>query len=55
MAFYGLLRGYYIGMYPDNSIQVFRPEDFHPLYTLEVINKGPIGIDPGIDHPEDCP
>lgn len=31
-AFYG----YYIGMYPDNSIQVFRPEDFHSLYTLKI-------------------
>ena len=31
-AFYG----YYIGMYPDNSIQVFRPEDFHSLYTLKL-------------------
>lgn len=34
----GILRafyGYYIGMYPDNSIQVFRPEDFHSLYTLK--------------------
>ena len=28
--------GYYIGMYPDNSIQVFRPEDFHSLYTLKI-------------------
>ena len=25
-----------IGMYPDNSIQVFRPEDFHSLYTLKL-------------------
>lgn len=35
----GVLRafyGYYIGLYPDNSIQVFRPEDFHSLYTLEI-------------------
>lgn len=35
----GILRafyGYYIGMYPDNSIQVFRPEDFHSLYTLKL-------------------
>lgn len=35
----GILRafyGYYIGMYPDNSIQVFRPEDFHSLYTLKI-------------------
>lgn len=31
-AFYG----YYIGLYPDNSIQVFRPEDFHSLYTLKI-------------------
>jgi hypothetical protein len=31
-AFYG----YYIGMYPDDSIQVFRPEDFHSLYTLKI-------------------
>lgn len=31
-AFYG----YYIGLYPDNSIQVFRPEDFHSLYTLRI-------------------
>lgn len=34
----GILRafyGYYI-MYPDNSIQVFRPEDFHSLYTLKI-------------------
>lgn len=36
---YGILRafyGYYIGMCPDNSIQVFRPEDFHSLYTLKL-------------------
>lgn len=35
----GILRafyGYYIGMYPDDSIQVFRPEDFHSLYTLKI-------------------
>jgi hypothetical protein len=35
----GVLRafyGYYIGLYPDNSIQVFRPEDFHSLYTLKI-------------------
>ena len=35
----GILRafyGYYIGMYPDNSIQVFRPDDFHSLYTLKI-------------------
>lgn len=35
----GILRafyGYYIGMCPDNSIQVFRPEDFHLLYTLKL-------------------
>lgn len=35
----GILRdfyGYYIGLYPDNSIQVFRPEDFHSLYTLRI-------------------
>lgn len=35
----GILRafyGYYIGMYQDNSIQVFRPEDFHSLYTLKL-------------------
>ena len=35
----GILRafyGYYICMYPDNSIQVFRPEDFHSLYTLKL-------------------
>ena len=35
----GILRafyGYYIGMYPDNSIQVFKPEDFHSLYTLKI-------------------
>lgn len=35
----GILRafyGYYIGMYPDNSIQVFRQEDFHSLYTLKL-------------------
>ena len=35
----GILRafyGYYIGLYPDNSIQVFRPEDFHSLYTLKI-------------------
>lgn len=35
----GILRafyGYYIGMYPDDSIQVFRPEDFHSLYTLRI-------------------
>lgn len=35
----GILRafhGYYIGLYPDNSIQVFRPEDFHSLYTLKL-------------------
>lgn len=35
----GILRafyGYYIGMYPDNSIQVFRPENFHSLYTLKL-------------------
>lgn len=31
-AFYG----YYIGLYPDNSIQVFRPEDFNSLYTLRI-------------------
>lgn len=31
-AFYG----YYIGMYPDKSIQVFRPEDFHSLYTIKI-------------------
>ena len=35
MAFYGFY-GYYIGMYPDNSIQVFRPEDFHSLYTIKI-------------------
>lgn len=35
----GILRafyGYYIGMYPDDSIQVFRPEDFHSLYTIKI-------------------
>ena len=35
----GILRafyGYYIGRYPDDSIQVFRPEDFHSLYTLKI-------------------
>lgn len=35
----GILRafyGYYIGLYPDNSIQVFRPEDFRSLYTLRI-------------------
>lgn len=35
----GVLRafyGYYIGMYLDNSIQVFRPEDFHSLYTIKI-------------------
>lgn len=35
----GILRafyGYYIGLHPDNSIQVFRPEDFHSLYTLRI-------------------
>ena len=35
----GILRnanGYYIGMYPDKSIQVFRPEDFHSLYTIKI-------------------
>lgn len=35
----GILRafyGYYIGLCPDNSIQVFRPEDFHSLYTLRI-------------------
>ncbi len=35
----GILRafyGHYIGMYPDKSIQVFRPEDFHSLYTLKL-------------------
>lgn len=35
----GVLRafyGYYTGLYPDNSIQVFRPEDFHSLYTLKI-------------------
>lgn len=35
----GILRafyGYYIGMYPDDSIQVFIPEDFHSLYTLKL-------------------
>lgn len=35
MAFYGLFT-VIIGMYPDNSIQVFRPEDFHSLYTLKI-------------------
>lgn len=35
----GILRafyGHYIGMYPDKSIQVFRPEDFHSLYTIKI-------------------
>lgn len=35
----GILRafyGYYIGMCPDKSIQVFRPEDFHSLYTIKI-------------------
>lgn len=35
----GILRafyGYCIGLYPDNYIQVFRPEDFHSLYTLRI-------------------
>lgn len=35
----GILRAfhdYYTGMYPYNSIQVFRPEDFHSLYTLKI-------------------
>lgn len=35
----GILRafyGYYIDMYPDKSIQVFRPEDFHSLYTIKI-------------------
>lgn len=35
----GILRAFYdhyIGMYPDKSIQVFRPEDFHSLYTIKI-------------------
>ena len=31
----GILRAFY-GMYPDKSIQVFRPEDFHSLYTIKI-------------------